>query len=220
MAGTNQTLRKASQAQWMCETREPYTRRPCDGAEKTAGGGAPTEQRRVLEPPARTGPRPCSPSSGPTATPRAVQLWRRGAGWWAGPGLWSHLHWRAAPQGSGQQTRAASEAGLPWGGEGSSRGQGVGGGLGGEGPQASRSSSRAMVGEAAVSRRRRGRAGLSHVHPLICRVQPIQTAPGREGFMGAGQAYRRTHAEGLVAGLQGACPVGSAPSAMREMKMP
>lgn len=41
-------------------------------------------------------------------------------------------------------------------------------------------------------------------------MQPIRQRQ-EEGFMGAGQAYRRTHGKDSVADLQGACPVGSAP---------
>lgn len=86
-------------------------------------------------------------------------------------------------------------------------------GLGGRGPPASRSSSRAMVGDAAVSKETAWSCLASVMStPLICKRGASQGA-----LWGAERTGRYTgpapptHREDTVADLQSARPVGSAP---------
>lgn len=134
-----------------------------DGAEKTAGGGSLTERRRVLEP-ARTGPRPCSPSSWGRQLHPELCSCGEGAGWWAGPGLWVSPTGYGLLQGSGQQTRGQPQARAP-GVAGAAVGARGSGGRLGRGPslplqQQGRAGGGGQQGDGVVV------PGLSHVHPI------------------------------------------------------
>ena len=156
------------------------TGRPCEGAEKTAGGGSPYRMRPCVLEPERTGHRPLfSHQCGQHPTPRAARLWRRGlaSGQGQGCGLTSTGYGpsRAAASKPGDSLRGPGSPGAAVGG-----GEEWGRGLGARGPPASRSSNRAMVGEAAVSRETAWSCLASVMStPLICKSAASQKAPGR-----------------------------------------
>lgn len=156
---------------------------------------------------------PVLPPAGPTATPRAVRLWRRGlaGGQGQGCGLTSTGYGpsRAAasrPGGSLRGPGSPGAAGAAVGGKGE-----WGGGLGARGPPASRSSSRAMVGEAAVSRETAWSCLASVMStPLICKSAAHQTAPGK-GVHGCRAGLPPYSRKGLGRRPAGCLPGGRRP---------